>query len=753
MATETRLRVEAALSIDSTDWDVLTFDLEEQLSTVGRLRCTIVKYGHDQEQPLPSALLDKEAKFEVTRPDWGEQRWFHGIVVAADRLQNDEGVYETRVEIAPKIWQLGKRADCRLFRDKTAPDIVKDVLTDAGVPPDLQDWQVTGTYAERPQCVQYRETDLEFILRLLGEEGIYFSIQHDDAGEKVVISDDTSGLGDIDGDINLRYEDEVGLTGDQRMVSAVRRQHRVTPDKVFIRDYDPAKPSVDLEAEAESEDDGEHALEVYQYPGRFTEQDVADRYAQAILESLQAERDVVSGRTGTLALAPGLRFNVEQHPYEPLNRTYLVTGQRMRGSYRGQFEGTRRDVRDEFTCEWTAIPTDRSKYRPPRRSRAVAIPGAQTAITTGPDGEEIHVHEGGEVKAHYHWDRVNLPDDNSSDWMRTSQVPTGGSMLLPRMNWEVTVLHNEGDPDKPYVMGRMYNAETPPPYNLPDEKGSSSIQTATTPGGGSSNEIRMGDTAGDESMFMNASHDMSIDVRNNTTSSVGGNQTKAVGGGQKLNVTDSVKGTVGGSQSLTVSGNQKVTVATYMVDDVAGDHTLSIGGNRNMMVGGDHKRDVAANSTLTVNGNHIDLVVGDVTEKTLASYTHNVSAALIEITAANRSVMVGGMRNETTGALKLIGTAGGRGVEVSGVFTQMIGGAYIASVKGDLAEKAGATLTDTAAGAQFTKADNITFEADGMISLVMGASTLTVTPAMVMIAGVSLKLDGKVSDKAMTIDL
>ncbi|MBX3184455.1 MAG: type VI secretion system tip protein VgrG [Polyangiaceae bacterium] len=746
--SDTQARIENELKVGDTKLDVLDFELTEQLNEISLLELSVLKYGVINEPPDAAALLDQEASFRFAREDGSEARHFHGLVVAASREHRMDDTYATRLVIAPKLWLTTKRADCRLFLGESVVDIVTKVLNDAGVT--SHEWRVTGSYEPRDTCAQYRETDFDFVRRLLAEEGIWFTTLMDDKQATLVLCDDVSGLGDIQSDPALRYYPELDINTSTQGVTSLTQEHAVRPDRAFLRDYDGTKPSVQLEKEVEGTDEGAHTLLVYEYPGRFTEQGVADHYTQVLLEQLQADRQLTEGESGSLVLRPGERFSVEEHPYAPLNAGYLLVQVRYSGTALGH--STLDDEPSRLSCSFTAVPSEGVAYRPPRRERQAVIPGLQTAWTTGPGGEEIHVDEYGRVKIHYHWDRVKPLNETSSHWVPTSQLALGGSMLLPRMNWEVTLRHNEGDPDRPVVMGRLYNPITPPPYSLPAEKAKSAIQTATTPGGGTSNELRMGDTAGSESMFFNASYDMTIDVLNNATSSVGNDSSRKVGGNQAVNVTDSVTTKVGSNQSLSVSGNQDVSVETYMVDDVGGDFSLSVGGNRTMMIGGDHKRDVGGASSLTVNGMHVDLVVGSVVDSTLASYTHDVGIALVELTTADRSLIVGGMRTENTAAAKIIATRGGRGVDVSGVMNQNVGGAIITSIKGSRTDTAGATYTELVGGAQVTKAKDIIYEADAMITVAMGASVLLITPASVSIVGASCKFDGDVVDTALTLD-
>lgn len=743
--------VEPTIDVEGAPYRVLAYDIFEEMFDVSRLHCEIMDDAGDA--PDPASLVDKAVTFTLTRSDGGPKRFFYGSVVGAERRPNADDIRTVHVEVAPALWKLQKRADCRIFQKMSVTDILKKVLEGGGVPPGQQEWKTKGSYPARDYTVQYRETDYDFVARLCSEEGIYFAVHHKDGKDIVVFGDAADGFADMEGAKSLGFLAEMGAHGAVDKVMRVSRAAAVKTDKVTVRDYNPDKPKLKLEATVEGTDDGPHNLEVYHYPARAADPGAAKRLAQILLESLQADRDVVRGDTGVLTMAPGLRFDIEEHPYDPVNEEYMVTRVHLRGTtprMGQQNQGSKDEAK--YACLFWGVPTATVKYRPPRREREAIVPGLQTAFVTGPGGQEIHVDAAGQVKAHFHWDRLGKMDDTSSRWMRTSQIPTGGSMFLPRMKWEVTLRHNEGDADKPYVMGRVYNGTTPPPYSLPKEAAKSSIQTNTSPGDGSSNEIRTGDTKGSEEMFFNASKDMTIEVKNNVTESIGNDLKRKVGSNQKVDITDSTSQNVGSNQKISVGGNQTVHIETFMVDDVAGNVDIKIGGNRDMKVGGDHKRDVGGNSTLDVGGMHVDLVVGSITDKCLGSFNHDVGAAHVLITIADHTVTVGGSRNESVGALKIIAVRGGRGVEVGGSMMTKVIGAIVNIGSVDRTEKAGGAFTEVAAGAQIVKATNVTFEAKTMIAVVMGASTLILLPAIVVLAGISAKLDGDTADLGIIID-
>jgi type VI secretion system secreted protein VgrG len=747
------VNVKGSVDVDGEAYRLLACQIRESLSA---LPVAVIEIGtldsvNNSGPPDPATMIGKSIVLKLEREDGAQTRQFAGVAIEATRLADKEGRPFTRLTVAPRLFRLGKRADCRTFQHESVPDIVKKVLTVAGVGSDAQEARLSGSYAPRVYCVQYRETDLDFIARLLSEEGIFFAVTFEDGKDKVVFCDDPTGLDDLEGKSSLPFAHTFGFTTSSDVVLWVKESTEVRSDKAFIRDYDFERPKLALEAPVEGKDDGAHALEVYQYPGRFLDQEVGKRYAQVLLDSLQAERHIVTGESTVLTMSPGRRFTLTDHPYEPLNQELLITA--VETEFREGFSsrGTGAQSGQGYSCRFTAVPTATTAYRPPRRERAVAIPGLQTAFTTGPSGQEIHSDKHGRVKAKYMWDRLGKADDTSSLWMRTSQVPTGGSMLLPRVGWEVSIRHVEGDPDVPIVMSRLYNTVTPPPYALPAGKARGSMQTATTPGGGSSNEFRMDDTKGKEEMMFNASKDMTVDVVNNTTEAIINNSTHSIGSNHKVNVTNSVMASVGASQTVSVGSNQTVHVETFMVEQIAGAHTLDIGGNRDMKIGGDHKREVAGADKTEVGSLMTDLVVGKISTEGSSTLTIDVGTASALITAGDHNLEIAGDRTEATGAAKAVIAVGGRGVEVTGAMTQKVAGAILAKIGGDMADTAATTFTEVAAGAHILKADNVVFEGETIVSFVMGASTITLTPVSISIAGVSIKIDGAVAETAALI--
>lgn len=738
MATE-KHGIKVTLDLAGDAYTVLEAKIVERLDRVPEL---VARITRDDVLPKPVTLLDAEVKLSFGAVElFDTPRLFAGQVTEAVRRMDVKGRPFLEITVHPKAWKLGKRTNCRTFLEKKVDAIVQKVCDDAGVP---CRFQLGESYEQRTNIIQYRETDLAFITRLSSEEGIAFA--HDHESGELVFFDDPKGLGEAP-DATLKYVPEFGFDQQFAAVQKLSRKMVVVTDKVHLRSFDPKKPRTLVEAKVESKDSGGHALEVYAFPARTSKEAEAKRFAQVLLDAAQAKRDVVRGTATSWRLSPGYRFTVEEHPWSELNIELFVTEVTLH--YRDERTAVGEHV-SHTSLSFEAIPTSKSTYRPERVARAAFMAGAQLATTTGASGQEVDVDGDGCVVGKFPWDREATDDDKSSVRMRTVQLPTGGSMLLPRVGWEVLVQNDEGDPDLPLVVSRLYNGLTMPPYALPGGAARSSIQTATTPGGGSTNEFRTDDSKGSEEMFFNASKDMSIEVKNNTTESIGNNASLTIGGNQSIEITNSQTVVIDADHSLTVSGNQKLAIESFAVDQTS-NYTYDIGGNRDMKVGGDHKHTVTGDETIDVGSMKTDLVVGKVSESAGGNMSVDVGAADVTLTPAAIALEIGGNHDESIGAVKAVVSFSGVATSATGGLTTQIVGAKFDKVDGDRAESAGATYTNVAAGAQLIKADNITFEAEGLLTLVMGGSALIITPASVSIAGVSVKLDGATAETAALV--
>ncbi|AUX22314.1 hypothetical protein SOCEGT47_028150 [Sorangium cellulosum] len=538
------------------------------------------------------AMIGKRATLAFGAP--GEApRVVAGVVEAATAIGSTElgmDAAGTRyaLRVVSPLALLARSVDSRIFQDKSVKEIVAEVLSEHGI--DRVSWRLSGDLPRREYCVQYQESALAFISRLLEHEGIYSFVEVDADGELLVFDDDSTAAGPIAGDPALPLRRRTGLAAaDERdAIYAIRERERVRSGKFVLRDYDFKRPKLDLTASAEA---GERAeLERYDYPGGYVEPEEGQRLAQIRLEEEQVERRTLEIDAVCPRLAVGQKLTIMdageldgEYFLFAVSHTYVQEG----GGDQGAAARSRARAR--------LVPAD-VKFRPRRATPIPVIEGPQTATVVAPAGsqpEAIHTDEHGRCKVKFHWDRSDVTDDKASCWMRVAQLQTSGSMMLPRIGWEVIVEFLEGDPDRPIVTGRLYNGVFMPPYALPEGKTRTAVRTASTPGGGGANEVRFEDKAGAEEIMVHAQHDMKMVAANNAKRTIGNNETTVVGnnaslevgGNQTTKITKGSSNTVGADQSITVGGNRTVEVNAVSALTVGGDATTTVGGNQFEMDG------------------------------------------------------------------------------------------------------------------------------------------------------------------------
>jgi len=416
----------------------------------------------------PDDLLRTPISVTLLLPD-GEERQIHGRVRSFGYEGRRGELSFYRAEMVPWLWFLSLSHNCRIFQHLSVPDIVKEVFGDyEGVEFRTQFAQ---DYAEREYCVQYRESDLNFVSRLLEEEGIFYFFEHGEDGHTLVLTD-YSQMQPCEGQAEVRMYSEA--VTQQDVVKALTHRQAVHSGVVSLADYDEMKPSLDLTSSMA----GDEPEEIYEYQKNlFRELDEGERYARIALEREEATRHVVRGHGTCRSFQTGHRFTLTNHDRREANRDYALVEVRHRartGTYVAGGGAGELDYENHFV----AVPHG-TTYRPPLRARKPTMPGSQTAKVVGPGGEKINVDDQGRVKVQFHWDRLGSEDENSSCWVRVSQNWAGknwGGMFIPHIGHEVIVDFIEGDPDRPIITGRVYNAENPPPESLPANKHRSIIE-------------------------------------------------------------------------------------------------------------------------------------------------------------------------------------------------------------------------------------------------------------------------------------
>lgn len=679
---------------------------------------------HTSVEVDPEALIGTVAALRVVLDDANE-RCFHGVITEAetDAPEPEHELHRVHVTIEPAVALLQLGRDARIWQDKSIPDVVKDVLSQAGIPEDATSWLLGTTYEPHPNIVQYAESDWDFILRLLHEEGIGLAVHNDEATATVVFFDDVTTLGSIGGPTTTLTARSATRTATD-VIEDLKVVHAGASDAAILRDYDPHRPTSHPEADSKL---GETATrEVYVHPGGFLEQEPGQRRAERLLDRLQLRIRTFTGRTDNPFVEPGRAFAVAGHPCETMNEELRVLSVVHRLSD---------DPGHEYTAELEAIPAS-TPYRSPVAPEPPRLGGVHVGVITCPAGEEIHPDDLGRIKVRFHWDRSGITDDRSSTWLRVGQLPLGGSMLIPRIDFEVVVDYELGDIDRPFCSLHLYNGEHRAPYDLPAGNVCSSFQTATTGGGGGANEVRMTDTAGSEEMFLNASKDMTMSVENDSEVGVGVDESVEVGSNHQLRVGTDYTQKVTGARSLSVGASQSINVGTDMALSCGADESCTVGGMRKVNAGGDHQENTKVDMTRKVGAVQAFVAINGQQRKVGGSATNKVGAAWVEVTTAARALMA---KNyfETVGALKLIKAKSI--AQSAGAAFGIQCAAMDIKVGGDRSDTAGAAISIAAGGGIDVKAANVVISGDSKLNLRAGGCSIEMTPT-----SITLKASSKV---------
>ncbi|MBK8259645.1 MAG: type VI secretion system tip protein VgrG [Polyangiaceae bacterium] len=597
------------------------------------------------------------------------------VTTLAFVAQTEDGLLY-RLSLAAPECLLGLRSGYRIFQKKSGPDILKQLLTEAGTAGDRMAFRLSGEYGMRLSTTQYDEADWAFFERIAAEEGICYWFDSSDNGPLIVFGDDTAAHDGLAGGKTIPYEDPANRVR-PRAFFQLEVTEQVVPGKTHLRDYDVRHPDVLIEGSA-----GEGQLEMFEYPARAVDSAAASALARVRLEQHRRHRVVAHGRSDSCRLQPGRVVNIVGTAEGELDAEYVVVSVDHHYSRASRIDS----ANNGYSNSVVLVPKNGPPYRPAAAVVRPCIVGAETAIVTGPGGEEIHVNDLAELTIRFPWDRSGITDDKSSTWVRTLQMGMGGSLLIPRVGWEVPVVYYDGDPDRALVLGRTYNAEGVVPYGQPGAKATTTLQSATSPGGGSTNELRMGDDGGKQEMFLHASRDHTVFVGGSATTNVSVNAAHDVG----LSLTVGIKS----NQTLTVSANQSHNIVT--------DDSLLVKGARSETVGAVEMTKVTANRTVSAKGAYNELVgalygiqCNQANVDVTGPFSQAIGAAMAHAAGLGTSESVAGARTETVGGVRTITAAKGYGESVTGAKIITAGACKI---------KAGTVVTTTTKGAQTTQA-------------------------------------------------
>ena len=667
-------------------WHVRRVELVEALSEPYRLTVELVV---DEPRLDLDELLGDVCALELDRKT--STRTVHGIVLSATDLGRAAGRHHVRLEVGPALALLAQRVDTRAWQDRNAPDILKEVLSaplaELGRTVNLDALRV-GDYPRREYCVQFRESDLGFAARIMEEEGITYYFDHSGDAEKLVLIDDNHDFAALQGDPVAIRETEPD-TAAAESVQRFSFGRRMRSSAVAQRNFDWQSPQSPRASARPGTDHRGRTREVYEhddivYPGD------GDRLARLKQERLDVGAHAASGESNVTGLYPGAWFSLQGHARAELDDKYLVT----KVTHHGEAPDvtilvTQASAGPPYVNEFECIPL-KVPFRPIKVAHKPKVSGLQTATVTGPPGEEVHCDEHGRIKILPHWDRMSPQDETSSWWVRCAQALAGsgwGFFALPRIGMEVVVDFLDGDPDRPLVVGCVYNGQNQPPYPLPAEKTKTTLKSNSSPGGGGSNELRFEDQAGAEEVYLHAQRtfnavvgaDMSLSVGGsesdsisaNRSTTVGANDSTTVGANHSTTVGANITSTAGAnhaasaaatqslsagaSQSLSAGSSQSLSAGSSQSLSAGSSQSLSAGSSQSISVGADQSISVTGNRTVSVTGNETISVTG--TQDTSVTAAHSLTAS------AASTVKIGAALTETVGADYTLTISGNNTIE------------------------------------------------------------------------------------------
>ena len=600
-------------------------------------------------------------------------RHFHGLVVSAED-QGDPGVgHRYRLTLKPWTYFLSQNRTMAIFQSLSANDIIKKILQKNGISAFRSEVRTNGK-TSRVYCVQYRESDFAFISRLMEEEGIYYYFEHSPSGHTMVMCDAPAAHKDGKPPV-LTFNPHA------RAVFAANSEKRSSKGKAFLQswtervatqgeakvklhDFSHVSPDTPLKGDKQAE--RMHPLddrEVFDYPGlvnvetlgRGEQEALAKQRSQNILEGFRAQRRMFSGSSQALGLSTGTKFAVKEHPTGRMNASYLVVST-YHSIVAERYRSGTADTASEINVRFEAMPAA-TPYRPPHATPRPVVLGLETAIVTGPAGEKIYTEEYGRVKVRFHWDREGNSPENSTCWIRVSQTGGLGNIVLPRVGHEVLVDFLGGDPDRPVVVGRVFNKSHMPIYPLPDNKtvalwrtltyGPSGTYPETTgldTGSPGVNELRLEDKGGKEEIFLHAERDMKTRIRFDESHHIGHDQDVMIGRSRNEKVVKDETIEIGKSRTEKVGTDEKLTVGL--------SQKLKVGTTRDTKIGTGDTIDVGTAYKLTAN-TAIEIVVGGSSIK-MDPMSITIKAPMIKIEADMMVGVKGGVMAKLEGGAMTI---------------------------------------------------------------------------------------------------
>ena len=622
-----------------------------------------------KENIKPEDVIGQKLAVRIDRDD-EEPRYIHGYIShlwAGDYLatQDKAGLRSRayRVRLVPWLWFMNRAARCFVYLPEKETKSIQDVLDEiikrvksyGHIEPLIESANASILKSRKVEhCVQYRETDFNFLSRTLERYGVYYYFKHETDKHTMVLSDKTNYPTCIESDI--QYAPSTGGQMNIDRISSWEHVYEFVSGKWEQDDYDFLQPSTDLKVNAKKHSaiplKNNTGYELYDYPNDYVQKGDGSNEAIRRMEEEEIRFNTVSGTSFCKTMTPGYVFKLTKHHTCPSEqgKSFLLTSVSHSASQPGPF--TSGETVSMYTNQFQCAPRE-MQYRPRRQSPQPLISSIQTAVVVGPKGDEIYTDEHGRVKVQFHWDREGKRDENTSCWMRVSQAHAGrgfGGIDIPRVGEEVIVSFIEGDLDRPMITGRVYHKESMPPFALPGEKTRSGIKTQTYKGSGN-NEMSMDDTPGKEQIRIHGQynldtvieHDETHTIHNNRTNKVDVDETMTIGNNQKLDVGVNKTVSVGTNHDETIGTNQTVKVGTNQSTTVGSNQSNSVGSMKNETVGMMSNEMVGVAKTTNV-GVAYSIIAG-------AAMNTAVGFVSAEEVGMNKTILVGSSLKITAGSM------------------------------------------------------------------------------------------------------
>ncbi|PBB82136.1 type VI secretion system tip protein VgrG [Mesorhizobium sp. WSM3879] len=746
--------------------DVLTFTHLVGRDEISRCFAYTVGFVSKSQDVDPLKMLGGVVSVEG---ESDPKRWFSGLVSEFKLIRIEDRLAFYEAMVRPWLWFLGNTTDCRIFQNMTAVEIVEKIFSKYGIA--KFEKRLQGSYPQREYCVQYDESDLDFVQRLLEHEGIFYFFEHDEGKHTLVLCDAMSKLKPAPGYEKVLYNFEgQGSRRDVEYITEWIPGSAVRPGAYAHTDFDFEKPGADLMAKsAQPFSHKEAAGENYRQPGAHLDVGRGDTIAGIRREELQAVHQRSTAVGTVRGLFSGCKFKLESFPRDDQNQDYLVISAEYRlfdPGYRTQNEAHSENFKVVLGVAPATLP-----YRPPRITPRPIMRGPQTATVVGPSGEEIFTDKYARVKVQFHWDRLGKKDQNSSCFVRVSQTWAGsgwGFIQIPRIGQEVIVDFIEGDPDLPIITGRVYNASQMPPYGLPGNATQSGWKSNSSKGGGGYNELMFEDKAGSELVNFQAQkdhhllikhdrnklvqhdqsdridHDAKHSVGHNLDEDVGNNKTVKIGVDQTTNIGSNDTETVGANRSLTVHANETIHIVANSTENIDANHSQTVGLVQTVTVGAARVDTVGAAEARTVGAAQMNTIGATRSVSVGISQSHSIGASDSWTIGAGQDISIGAGQTVAIAASQVTDVGASRAANIKSNDSTDVGGGYILKV-------AKGSLTDVKENTGIKVGKSLSVEAADDITLKCGSSKIVMKKdGTIIIDGkdITVKGSGKINVKA-----